>query len=290
VEQSSDALVAISAIEGFSANDIYLARTTPVLRSGFLEHFDGSSWQPVLETTYSVVAMSATTDGKLFASGVESTMLYFDGSDWHSGAEWLALEPPSERSFVDLWAASETDLYVGHDNVGDVYHYDGAGFQQQAIPTEDQPAPSYALWGAASDDVYAAIYLEGLFHFDGATWTKVAHPGAIVNAIHGRSATDIWAVGSQVLHYDGTSWELVPVSAALLDTGILNPRFLDVWVSPSGKTWIVGEQGVALFGDASGFEYVPTDVSVALFTVWGSSENDVWVGGVQETLLHYTTP
>jgi hypothetical protein len=55
VEQSSDALVAISAIEGFSANDIYLARTTPVLRSGFLEHFDGSSWQPVLETTYSVV-------------------------------------------------------------------------------------------------------------------------------------------------------------------------------------------------------------------------------------------
>jgi hypothetical protein len=93
-----------------------------------------------------------------------------------------------------------------------------------------------------------------------------------------------------VLHYDGSAWTLVSVGDAFVGTGIINRRYHDVWVAPSGRVWIVGEEGVALYGDASGFELVPTGVTVTLFTVWGSSEHDVWAGGVQETLLHYTVP
>ena len=54
--------------------------------------------------------------------------------------------------------------------------------------------------------------------------------------------------------------------------------------------WIVGEEGVALFGDKSGFKLAPTGITSTLFTVWGSSESDVWAGGELESLFHYTAP
>ena len=290
VEQSDDALVAIASINGFGPDDVYLTRTPPVLRTGTIEHFDGTSWQPVLETTLGVYATSVTPDGSLFASGGGGTMLHFDGTSWFEGSEWLTQTPSDSYDYVALWAASETDIYIGRDELGDVYHYDGASWQLQILPTEGGFSPTYALWGAATDDVYASIYQDGLFHFDGDAWTKVSHPTAIISAIHGRSATDIWAVGTQVLHYDGNAWNLVRAADAFVGTGIINQRYYAVWVAPTGKVWIVGEEGVALYGDANGLELVPTGVTTTLFTVWGASENDVWAGGVQETLLHYTAP
>jgi hypothetical protein len=289
VEQSDDALVAIASITGFGPNDVFLSRTPPVLRSGSIEHFDGAAWRPVLETPLGVYAMT-TADGSLFASGAGGTMLMFDGTSWYDGDEWLAQTPSDSFTYVEIWAASETDLYIGRDDLGDIYHYDGARWDLQILPTERGLIPTYALFGAATDDVYASIYQEGLFHFDGSAWTKVSHPSAIISGIHGRSASDIWAVGTEVLHYDGSAWTLVSVGDAFVGTGIINRRYHAVWVAPSGKVWIVGEEGVALYGDAGGFELVPTGVTVTLFTVWGSSEHDVWAGGVQETLLHYTVP
>lgn len=282
--------VAIASIAGFGANDIYLSRTAPVLRPGSVEHYDGSSWRSVFGTTYSVIAMSATATGELFACGQQGTMFQFDGSTWLEGSEWLKSVPPEGHDYVAIWAASPTDIYAGHDGVGNLYHYDGTSWKLQSLPTERGLIPTYAVWGAASNDVYASIYQEGLFHWDGATWTKVSHPTAIISAIHGRSASDIWAVGTQVLHFDGTSWKQVRAADAFVGTGIINQRYHAVWVSPGGKVWIVGEEGVALFGDQAGLQLVPTGVTTTLYTVWGSSEQNVWAGGSLETLIHYASP
>jgi hypothetical protein len=290
VEQGDRLGVDISSITGFAANDIYLSRTTPVLQPGSVEHYDGTSWRPVFDTTYSIVAMSTTADGKLFACGQQASLFYFDGLDWFEGSDWLVQGPPVDHDYVAIWAASKTDIYAGHDGVGNLYHYDGATWKQQVLPTERGLIPTYAVWGAASNDVYASIYQEGLFHYDGTSWTKVMHPSAIISGIHGRSATDIWAVGTQVLHYDGTSWKQVRAADAFVGTGIINQRYHAVWVSPSGKVWIVGEEGVALFGDQAGLQLVPTGTTSTLFTVWASSEKDVWAGGGLETLVHYTAP
>ena len=70
-----------------------------------------------------------------------------------------------------------------------------------------------------------AVGPQGIWHFDGITWTRQPHPAEHPVTLFGvwaSSATDVWAVGEQtwtnsknswkkrsvVLHYDGAQWSL----------------------------------------------------------------------------------
>jgi hypothetical protein len=81
----------------------------------------------------------------------------------------------------------------------------------------------HAIWAAAADDLYVGGDSGTIYHWDGTMWSKMKTPTTKqILSIHGRSATDIWAVGgdphssdpldmSLVLHFDGTSWTEMPV-------------------------------------------------------------------------------
>jgi hypothetical protein len=288
VSENGGSVADVVSIAGFGPEDVYFARSVAPLIPGSIDHYDGISITAVLETPLSIFALSATPSGKLFGAGAQGTFIYFDGVTWREGSEWLAATP-SSNLFSKLWAVSETDFWAGTDGLGDIYHYDGAGFRLQNLPTTDSFTDTYALWGTASNNVYASVYQEGLFHFDGSTWTKVMHPTAIISAIHGTGPNDIWAVGTEILHYNGSSWRLHQAGAAFANTGILNRRYHAVWASPSGRVWIAGQEGVVLAGDTTGFSLVDTaGFSGTLFAIWGSGESDIWAGGSFETILHYT--
>ena len=73
-----------------------------------------------------------------------------------------------------------------------------------------------ALWGLGLTDYYVAWGCGqpsgGIWHSDGHASTKEAtfNPGDSASAMAGSSDTDIWAVGTQRWHYDGTTWTQQP--------------------------------------------------------------------------------
>src|SRR5207237_9081019 len=156
----------------------------------------------------------------------------------------------------------------------------------RSIVPHPNPATSASYLSSVAavttNDVWAAgHYLEGAFyrtlveHWDGASWAIVQtpNPGEGSNALNGiavRGPNDIYAVGYQsnlsgtvtstlVLHFDGTSWNVVPSP---------NPgqpsSLAAILAAPDGQTWAAGfyydgTQGrtLLLHGDDSGFVAVP---------------------------------
>lgn len=136
-------------------------------------------------------------------------------------------------------------LYAGPDGslhgVGVRYHTNAGGaWHKEKIPRPDPPKGLVSVWAANADDVWVGGTGE-LFHraADGA-WTqtpfgKPSQFGAVVHALGGRAPNDLYAVGGEVAHFDGTSWTPVTMPSPGL--------FLDV-VPREHDTLIVSRNNV----------------------------------------------
>ena len=59
-----------------------------------------------------------------------------------------------------------------------------------------------------------------VFHYDGSSFTK--QTAFETRGISGRSATDLWALGSATLrHFDGTAWATVDAGNVYYGVGVL---------------------------------------------------------------------
>lgn len=106
--------------------------------------------------------------------------------------------------------------------------------------------------------------------------------------------------GGPVLAVDNTGAWLVGggpggggARAVHVEDGALVPVELDrpealwwAWTSPTGTTWLVGEGGLVLRGDATGLDVVPSGTTHTLYGVWGHAmpdagggADDVWIVG-----------
>ncbi len=146
------------------------------------------------------------------------------------------------------------------------------------------------VYAASASDAWAVGDRGTLIHWDGKAWTP-ADSGVPerLRAIAGHGASDVWAVGDRgvALHFDGTQWRAHPLPA--------KQPLLDVWVSPTGKAWVVAEGRVAAAGspgvpglvarwDGSDWRTLsPADLGFQ--TVWGSDDRNVWIGGGEKEPL-----
>ena len=198
---------------------------------------------PDSNSFYAVAALAqddAWTVGSHY-DGVNDRPLaeHFDGAQWVTvtvpapGAGAAYLRSVGGSSGADVWAAGYQTTHAETIKTL-VEHYDGASWTIVPSPNAASSA-SYlsAVAAVATNDVWAAgYYLDGAFyrtlveHWDGASWTIVPtpNPGQGNNALNGiavRGPNDIFAVGYQsnlsgtvistlVLHFDGTSWNVVP--------------------------------------------------------------------------------
>jgi hypothetical protein len=129
-------------------------------------------------------------------------------------------------------------------------HWDGTRWSVVSTPklnTNDNSALN-GIVALASDNVYAVGYQPAkngavqtlIEHWDGSAWTAVPSPngnstGNVLMSVSATSPSDIWAVGDEVapnievrtlaLHFDGSSWSLVPtpnpVGGSDLDQNVL---------------------------------------------------------------------
>ncbi len=115
-------------------------------------------------------------------------------------------------------------------------------------------------------------------------WRVVTSPVSVdLNAVSGRAADDVWAVGKNdvVLRYTGASWSTVRAPTANA-TDVLYAA----WAAAVNDAWTVGSAGRIFRWDGSTFSPVASGTTDDLFAVWGASANDVWAGG-DNLILHW---
>ena len=108
----------------------------------------------------------------------------------------------------------------------------------------------------------------------------------MLTSMCGRSASDVWASGhgATLLHWDGTRWTSVP-------TGIVAGTrwdLYDVWCGPGGSVWVVGFGGIVRLQGGVATNLTPAGDDVYWwYSVGGTAEDDVWIGGRYDTILHW---
>jgi hypothetical protein len=131
---------------------------------------------------------------------------------------------------------------------------------------------------------------------------------APIKGIHGRSATDIWAVGgngaaatvsdptrSVLLHFNGTTWTATTPPTVQGWDGLYTMR--DVWVSSTGAAYAISDlSGAPAKWNAaqSKWEFegvtdplgVVTDWGFRLESIYGFSDSDIFAVGTYGTILH----
>lgn len=162
----------------------------------------------------------------------------------------------SAVSAVDATHAFAVGSVTGH---GIAESWDGTRWSLMSTPNPDLADTLLGVSAVSATDVWAVGFAKPtatsdqhalIEHFDGTKWTIVPNPSNGITdslkAVSARSATDVWAVGSNgrntttlplVEHWNGTSWSIVP-SAKLgpSATGFFN----GVTTSPNGAVWAVG--------------------------------------------------
>ncbi|HVY48487.1 MAG TPA: hypothetical protein VHB21_21510, partial [Minicystis sp.] len=206
--------------------------------------------------------------------GELGALLHYDGTQWSQG-------PQLTGATITGISAVAPDEIFAVTNRGDVLH-DHAG-----VWTSERPfAIAYAaVWATAPDDVWASGS-HALAHYDGSTWTKTPVAQPYPAHVRAFGPDDVYlnnptfdANDHGLIHYDGTTFTRVmtpvqPVSA------IFATSPTDIWVAGvgvahyDGTTWTPFD--VTYQPGASGR---PVDM-------WGSSTDDVWVGGEYGGLLH----
>jgi hypothetical protein len=171
----------------------------------------------------------------------------------------------------DVWAASLADQ-------DGLEHFDGASWTTVA------PGGLYGVWGTAPNDLWLTTKAGTLEHWDGTSASQVATPGPSQGLfqVTGSSASDVWAVASTPLHYDGTTWSAMPRPNgsvyALWGTGPTN------WYAAGTAPGTTLVNGVVWHWDGSSWTLEYTEPQVPLMgsqlsAIGGTGPNDVWVGG-----------
>jgi hypothetical protein len=174
---------------------------------GIVAHWDGAAWTGTIA--------GSPFNSSVWGSGADDIYVLgtFDLIHWDGGA-WSTVElPGAGGGDGQVWGTGSSDVWVmtGSDTF---LHYDGASWQE--IET-DMVGDGSAVWGASPDDLWAVGSPGSFAHYDGDSWDERAHQdiGAPylrqLVAIHGSSATNIWAVGAElgeggstplIFHYD----------------------------------------------------------------------------------------
>jgi hypothetical protein len=154
------------------------------------------------------------------------------------------------------------------------------------------------VWGSSASNVLA-VGDSSILHYDGRDWsTQSHHHGVRLEGVWGSSANDAFAVGSAgqdpagldgaILHYDGSAWTAMQPLVVGSDNSIAQAFYLSVWGSSGNDVFAVGEtyagfsQVLVAHYDGTGWSRMrlPREDEHSLTDVFGTSANDVWVGGV----------
>jgi hypothetical protein len=235
-------------VSGSSPSDVWavgwLDRQYPASALGVILHWNGRAWK-VVPTRAELIAVSAISPTD--AWGVGNGLWHWDEQAWRlvrrRSGPVVAL---SARTAHDVWGVGYFDpgLIVNQESYAG--HWDGHVWRP--TPTIHPYGGDDRLEGVlalAANDVWAVgEYGEGqedsrplIERWNGRRWTLVPVPPALdggTNVIAGKSPTDIWIAGSNVIaHWDGTAWtaSTAPANNTPFLTTISEVSPTEVWAA-----------------------------------------------------------
>jgi len=151
-------------------------------------------------------------------------------------------------------------------------HFDGSTWSLSSAPTD----PFFAIWGSGPDDIFAVGDRGMIAHFDGESWSRVAH-GATEEpllSVTGSGPRDVYASGDRglVIRYDGERWTPVPTDVNQQISSIWSAGPDDVYAGASLEILHLGQGGPTL-------REIDTGSTEPLLGVWITSADDVTVVG-----------
>lgn len=209
-----------------------------------------------------------------------------------------------EAELHSVWGSGANDVYAtgfvipapfcedcGGGTGGVVHTTNTTVWGSEGVPNPHRSRLS-ALWGSASDDIYAVGEALIVHKGSDASWSgQTIGSSLLLNGVWGSSPHDVYAVGEDygdagsvaaIVHSTGDgTWTSQPNGAK----GWLN----GVWGSGPTDIYAVGQTGglVHSTGDGS-WTVQSTMTSSNLAAVWGSGSNDVYVVGAGGAILHST--
>ena len=233
-----------SASDGWAVG--YDSSPSTGTRTSIIEHFNGTSWTrlPSPAGEPSGVSLNAVADisaGDAWAvgrGGNTPLIEHWDGSTWSivPGAVSSArLYGITALSASNIWVVGETGTRAVTPVIE---HFDGTAWHQVAQPvftydsflisvSADSPTDIWAVGGQTGGTPPALVE-----HFDGTKWTQVPNPAlpagltydGWLRGVAALGPGDVWVAGAAIansattqtlaLHFDGTSWQVVPSDAA----------------------------------------------------------------------------
>jgi hypothetical protein len=208
---------------------------------------------------FAVVVITLAATGVLAADGVAScTFTSVEGTSEDNVG--TILETVVAQAPDDVWALG--GRVSGPANTPWAEHWDGAAWTTAKLDLRPGSVSISSIYDAKAfspDDVWAVGSWTGdlpfVQHWNGARWSAVEVPALvgterILTGIDGSGPNDIWVVGQRrdlgqehgvVLHFDGSSWTVVPPppdAAVLHDVVMLGDR-------PIVGGWSIGPDGFA---------------------------------------------
>ncbi len=158
-------------------------------------------------------------------------------------------------------------------NGGNVLRFDGQLWRTQPHAAQSNFFGFTALWGTG--DEFFGLERAGssgasrLVHWRGGV--REDGPAAFVDVLSGASATNVWAVGTQVRRWDGVAWrEVSPPSGV--------GRLTAVHAVSPARAWVGDQDGRVFSFDNGRWRALPQVGPPAwLSSIWGTSADDVWV-------------
>lgn len=225
--------------------------------------------------------------------------------------EGISISSPTEgwvvglREHFTLSRPSDTSAPVamrqqGNDESTVALHLHDGHWSRVPVPI--------GFWGVftvSENDAWASSAGDGLYHWDGATWSKVPGTKAMSNMRSGwsgismLSATDGWAVDwGQIWHYTDGHW----IDARnLIADGTGDFQLFGLTMVSANDGWAVGLRGVIMHYDGNVWKRVESPVAardphqaVNLTAVSMVSSDEGWAvgtwdmdGHVRSVILHY---
>jgi hypothetical protein len=180
--------------------------------------------------------------------------------------------------FLALGGQSDANAWaVGQ--AGAMIHWDG-GAWSKAWSTSVNDVFIYGAWMAAPNDGWAVASEGTILRWNGTSWAPfTSNTASNLGAVHGIGPSDVWAgAGTQLLHFDGTSWAVVPSFLPYSSGGIAA-----IWASASDDLWVaVNTSSGAVISHWNGTAWGPTTLPYNISSVWrlwSPTPGDVWALG-----------
>ena len=180
----------------------------------------------------------------------------------------------------------------------------GTGTAAWAVVRDENNLPGVVLsvWGPDPAQVFLAGGPLGnsgsdslAMHYRCGEWKDLSPGGSETFWwVSGSSAEDVWFVGEKgrIAHFDGTSMATVPSGETATLWGALAFSPTDAWAVGGTPDAAAGTPNdIVLHYDGSAWkkEELPgAPLGVALFKVWGTSDEDLFVVGERGTIWHRT--